>query len=160
MANLEQIKNLNLKYKKDSAFTRSFKIVPLNESVDPKNIQLSFQNNINNLGLNFVQYFENGKDADVALLFIDICNFSTKNGHLNGKQISDFFDEYYDIVIPIIYEFGGEIDKIIGDGIICIFGQPFLNKSIEDCIIEADKCAKKILIETRKKERKINLKAK
>ena len=153
MANLEQIKKLNLKYNKASAFTRSIKTFSINESFDTKNIELSIQNNIRSLGTNFVQYFDEGKDADVALLFIDICDFSSKNSTLNGKQISTFFDEYYDLVIPIIYEFGGEIDKIIGDGIICLFGQPFLNKSLNDCIIEADKCAKKIIVETKKKDK-------
>src|SRR5690606_30664634 len=58
------------------------------------------------------------------------------------------FDDYYNKIIPIIYEYGGEIDKIIGDGIICVSGQPFLTKSLQDCIKEADKCAKKIIEET------------
>lgn len=153
MANLEQIKKLNLKYNKASAFTRSIKTFSINESLDSKNIELSIQNNISSLGANYIQYFDDGKDAEVALLFIDICDFSSKNSSLNGNQISAFFDEYYDLVIPIIYEFGGEIDKIIGDGIICLFGQPFLNKTINECIIEADKCAKKIIVETKMKDK-------
>ena len=39
-------------------------------------------------------------------------------------------------------------EKLIGDGIICVFGQPFLTKPLQDCIKEADKCAKKIIKET------------
>jgi class 3 adenylate cyclase len=149
MANLELIKRLNSKYRKSSPFTNSTKSFSINESLNSGNIELSIQNNIRALGPNFTLYFEEGKAADVVLLFIDVCNFSTNFSTLSGKQISSYFDEYYDKVIPIIYEFGGEIDKIIGDGIICIFGQPFLNKTLNQCIVEADKCAKKIIITTK-----------
>jgi hypothetical protein len=148
MANLELIKKLNQKYNKKSPFTLSSKSFSLNESFNTSNIEASIQNNIQTLGINYSRYFDEGKDADVVLLFIDVCNFSTRFGHLNGKQISQYFDDYYDKIIPIIYKFGGEIDKIIGDGIICVFGQPFLDKSLDYCIIKADQCAKKIIEET------------
>lgn len=131
MANLELIKKLNLKYNKRSPFTVSTKSFSLNESFDTRNIELSIQNNIGALGNNYTTYFDQGKDAEVVLLFIDICNFSTRYGHLNGKQISQYFDEYYDLIIPIIYKFGGEIDKIIGDGIICLFWTAIYSKNIE-----------------------------
>ncbi|UUF12360.1 MULTISPECIES: adenylate/guanylate cyclase domain-containing protein [Flavobacterium] len=152
MANLELIKRLNLKYKKTTPFSRSTKSFSLNESFNG-NIQLAIQDSINSLGPNYTQYFENGKSAEVVLLFIDVCNFSTRFSNLSGNEISQYFDEYYDLVIPLIYEFGGEIDKIIGDGIICIFGQPFLDKNLKDCISTADECAKKIIIETKKKDK-------
>ena len=145
MANLELIKKLNQKYNKKSPFTLSTKNFSLNESFDTRNIEISIQNNIQSLGLNYEKYFDEGKDAEVVLLFIDVCNFSTRFNHFNGKQIGQYFDDYYDLIIPIIYKYGGEIDKIIGDGIICVFGQPFLNKSLQNCIEEADKCAKDII---------------
>lgn len=148
MANLELIKKLNQKYGKRSPFTLSTKSFSLNESFSSGNVEASIQNNIRTLGGNYSRYFDEGRDAEVVLLFIDICNFSTRFGHLNGKQISQYFDEYYDKIIPIIYKYGGEIDKVIGDGIICVFGQPFLDRSLKECIREADKCAKKIISET------------
>ena len=148
MANLELIKKLNQKYNKKSPFTLSTKSFSLNESFDTRNIEASIQNNIRALGSNYTVYFDEGKDADVVLLFIDICDFSTRFGHLDGKQISQYFDEYYDMIIPIVYKYGGEIDKVIGDGIICLFGQPFLQMTLQECIKEADKCAKEIIVET------------
>jgi class 3 adenylate cyclase len=148
MANLELIKKLNQKYNKSSPFTQSNKSFSLNESFDSRNIEASIQNNIHVLGSSYTTYFDEGKDAEVVLLYIDVCDFSTRFGHLSGIEIGQYFDNYYDKIIPIIYEYGGEIDKIIGDGIICVFGQPFLAKSIKDCIKEADKCAKKIIKET------------
>ena len=148
MANLELIKKLNQKYNKRSPFTVSTKSFSLNESFDARHIQASIQNNIQALGSNYTVYFDEGRGAEVVLLFIDVCNFSTRFAHFNGKQISEYFDEYYDKIIPIIYKYGGEVDKIIGDGIISIFGQPFLPKDLQDCIKDADKCAKDIIKET------------
>lgn len=148
MANLELIKKLNQKYNKTSPFTRSTKSFSINESFDSRNIESSIQNNIQALGDRYSVYFDQGKSAEVVLLFIDVCNFSIRFGHLNGREISEYFDAYYDKIIPIIYKFGGEIDKIIGDGIICVFGEPFLSKPFKDCIIEADRCAKEIIKET------------
>jgi class 3 adenylate cyclase len=55
-------------------------------------------------------------------------------------------------VIPIIYEYGGEIDKIIGDGIICIFGPPFLGNDLKQNIKKANDCAKALIEATEGKE--------
>lgn len=137
MANLEQIKKLNLRYSKTSDISRTTKSFSLGGTI-----------NFRELGGTYHDYFENGKESKVVLLFIDICNFSTKFKDLKGTDLAQYFDDYYDLVIPIIYEYGGEIDKIIGDGIICMFGKPFLNETFENCLIAADKCAKKIIKNT------------
>lgn len=151
MANLELIKNLNQKYGKSSPFTISTKSFSLRESFETRHIDYSIQDNIDSLGANYAEYFNEGKEAEVVLLFVDICDFSSRHSSLDGKEISTYFDEYYDLVIPIIYEYNGEIDKIIGDGIVCIFGQPFIDTNLSDCISKADKCAKKLIVETKKK---------
>lgn len=150
MANLDFIKKLNIEYLKESPIAKSKEII--SERINPDKIEKSLFNYVQNLGPEYLTYFEYGLPADIALLFIDICNFSTRYSDLNGEQIGQFFDKYYDIIIPIIYEYGGEVDKIIGDGIICIFGPPFYNHDIEDCILKADKCAKKIIKETKNTE--------
>lgn len=149
MPNLEQIKNLNLKYNKKSPITRSLKLFSINENLTVPAKEKAIQDSISELGANYTRYFDQGTATEVVLLFIDICDFSTKQSALNGKQIGTFFDEYYDIIIPIIYDNGGEIDKIIGDGIICIFGQPFLNESISSILKSADKCSKEIIKKTK-----------
>lgn len=148
MANLEIIKLLNERYGKKSILTEEvnlFEAFDLNKSLD---IEKGFNNELASLNQEYTKYFDFGLPANVALLFIDVCNFSTRYSTLNGEGISDYFDEYYNKIIPIIYKYGGEIDKIIGDGIICVFGQPFLNLNYAKCIQAASNCAKEIIIET------------
>lgn len=148
MANLEDIKFLNEKYGKNSSITTTGKLFEgfgLDTKID---IQKGLRNELSTLGAEFTRYFDYGLPADVALLFIDVCNFSTRFSKLNGDEISTFFDEYYNKVIPIIYKHGGEIDKIIGDGIICVFGAPFITLDYQKCIAAANVCAREILIST------------
>ena len=148
MANLDLINQLNNIYGKSSPITRETRLFSLNESLDPDNIQKAISDSIANLGPVFTEYFDFGLPADVVLLFVDVCDFSTRFSELNGDEIGKYFDEYYDIVIPIIYKYGGEIDKIMGDGIVCIFGPPFQDVPLIDNISEANKCSKEIIKST------------
>ena len=148
MANLEQIKILNQQYGKRSPFVNYNVRENLSEAFDPDKIEKAFQDSIANLGPEYSMYFDFGVDADVALLFIDVCEFSMRFGDLTGDEIGEYFDEYYDKIIPIIYKYGGEVDKIIGDGIICEFGPPFQNETLEFNINKANLCAKEIIIAT------------
>jgi class 3 adenylate cyclase len=104
---------------------------------------------ISDLGSEFTLFLEMGLKTEATLLFIDVSDFSTKQSSLNGDQISDYFDEYYNVVIPIIYKYGGEIDKIMGDGIICLFAPPFLNIAPEKRRINANTCAEEIVTVTK-----------
>jgi len=145
MANLDLIKQLNRTYGKTSPVASKTKLFSFNEALDPDSINKAVSNSIANLGSAFTQYFDLGLPAEVALLFIDVCSFSTRFSHLVGEEIGEYFDEYYDIVIRIIYDYGGEIDKIMGDGIICVFGPPFLTDGLNEHIKKAEQCAKEII---------------
>jgi len=141
MANLDQIILLNNIYNKKSNVTRETQFFAINESFNPDKIE--------NLGPVYLKYFEYSLPAKIVLLFVDVCGFSTRFSNLCGSEISEYFDQYYDIVIPIIYKFGGEIDKIMGDGIVAIFGPPFQNIDLNENIRKADQCSKEIIKKTR-----------
>ncbi|QPH38635.1 nucleotidyl cyclase domain-containing protein [Pedobacter endophyticus] len=149
MANLNLIKRFNQQYGKQSPIRRETKLFALTESLDPQKIQKALPDSLAKLGLDYTIYFDMGLEADVALLFIDVCNFSSRFSDLDGEDIGIFFDAYYDIVIPIIYKYSGEIDKIIGDGIICVFGLPYIDGDEEDLINQANNCAKEIIKSTK-----------
>jgi hypothetical protein len=145
MANLRFIKSLNERYKKESKFKNmDFNFV--NENLTEQVKRVTFSKKIEeNLGDPFKKYLVDNEKTNVYLLFIDICNFSTRFQNYSNRQLCDLLDQYYDIVIPIIYEHGGEIDKIIGDGIICIFGEPFTQGDLQS---KVNDCAKKLISRT------------
>lgn len=152
MANLDLIKRLNEHYGKSSPIRTETRMFAINEAIDPNRLEKAITNSLASMGPLYAGYFDLGLPAEVALLFIDVCSFSTRFGKLDGEEIAAYFDKYYDVVIPIIYKYGGEIDKVIGDGIICIFGPPFLSSDLNQNIKKANDCAKEIIKATEGKD--------
>ncbi len=93
----------------------------------------------------FISYFEKNIKTEVGLLFIDIENFSKKVEDNTPKEIIEYLDVYYNTVIPIIYSYGGEVEKTIGDGIICVFGMPFLKGDAGEILTKTEQCCDEII---------------
>jgi len=101
-----------------------------NASLQPKDIET-------------MMVLETQREVESVLLFIDITSFSTKISGWSTEKLSKYLDEYYAKVIPIIYQNKGEVEKIVGDGIICIFAEPFCEK--EDILLNANQTAMEII---------------
>lgn len=156
MPNLRQIAALKEKYGSKNNVLRS-DIKLLSESF--KRTSLEIKNLFASSGANnnVVSYFEGQQSANVVLLFVDITGFSTKCKSFTNSQLSLYLDDYYDKVISAIYRHGGEIEKIIGDGIICIFGEPFLSEAKSKLFEKADACAKDIVIELKDTNKEVKI---
>lgn len=70
----------------------------------------------------------------MTIVFWDISNFSklTEVFKDHPELIAVFLNEYLGVAVPIIHEYGGIIDKFIGDGILAYFGftEPDVDGSI------------------------------
>lgn len=67
--------------------------------------------------------------AECCVVFSDISGFSARIVSNAPDQIKTFLDDYYAHVIPAIYEHGGLVDQMFGDGIISVFS-PQLNADV------------------------------
>jgi len=158
MPNLLQIRSLRNKYQPQGSPVSGFREIKLLT----ENFQRNYSEIVNQFRLEggdirFLRYFENQESADLVMLFIDITNFSTKMQAKKNHDISTYLDAYYDKVIPKIYSYGGEIEKIIGDGIICIFGAPFLESRKQDLFVKADACAKDIIATLKNTDKEVKI---
>ncbi len=161
MPNLNQIYELKNKYfnlsnedkrvkdyleKSEARVTliKSFESRNLNENYSETKM-FSFINEDLKVKPNIIKYFENSQEEDVVLLFIDITSFSKTIQGFSNAQIKTYLDDYYDKIIPIIYEHGGEIEKLMGDGIIIVFGKPFLDLPSPNYVYRAERCAEEVI---------------
>ena len=66
-----------------------------------------------------------GKIRELTLFFSDIANFTAISENLSPAQIVDELGDYFELVANIIEnEFGGTLDKFVGDGVVAFFGAP------------------------------------
>jgi len=63
-----------------------------------------------------------GRRAELTTMIVDIVKFSKVTADLQIEQIFSFMQKFFGIVDPIIFEFGGLIDKKTGDGLLAFFG--------------------------------------
>ena len=91
--------------------------------------------NIDNISLG-------GKRADITVLFADIRNFTSISENMDAGSVTAILNEYFSALVPIIEEYGGVLNKFMGDAVLAIFGEP---KRSENHALEAVKCASKML---------------
>lgn len=65
-----------------------------------------------------------GINQTITVLFADIRGFTTISEHENPEKVVRLLNRYFTAMTEIIFEFGGTLDKYIGDGLMAIFGAP------------------------------------
>ena len=78
---------------------------------------------------------------DVTVMFCDIAGFTRASEKLGPVAISNMMNEFFTVMSDIIFEYGGTIDKFIGDSIMVMFGAPQEMTREQQAICAAD-CAR------------------
>ncbi len=78
-----------------------------------------------------------GQDSVATILFSDIRSFTTLSEELGAQGIVSLLNEYFTLMVDIITEEGGMLDKFIGDAIMAIFGTPFAHEDDPDRAVKA-----------------------
>ncbi|NEQ42569.1 MAG: GAF domain-containing protein [Leptolyngbya sp. SIOISBB] len=66
----------------------------------------------------------NPRRRNVAILFSDIRNFTSKCEELAPEQIVNYLNEYFTHMVDVIFKNDGTVNKFVGDMILALFGAP------------------------------------
>jgi adenylate cyclase len=59
---------------------------------------------------------------EAVIMLTDLRDFTTLSNRLPGDQVIGLLNSYFDCLVPPIERHGGEVLKLIGDGLLAIFG--------------------------------------
>jgi len=79
-----------------------------------------------------------GRQTEVTMLFSDIRGFTTMSDGRPPQEIVNTLNEYFEVMVDILFKYSGTLDKFVGDEIIGLFGAPI---AIDDAPFKAVACA-------------------
>jgi class 3 adenylate cyclase len=84
-----------------------------------------------------------------SVAYIDIYGFSNKIMNYSTEQVRDYLSEYYSYILKYIKAYNGQIEKIMGDGIIVVFSKIFGEiktdrKSSDNCFLCCKECVESL----------------
>jgi adenylate cyclase len=84
-----------------------------------------------------------GERKNVTIMFADLRGFTTMSEDLDQEKVVEILNAFFSLMTPIIFKYDGTLDKIMGDGILALFGAPI---SHEDDPVRAVQTAIEMLI--------------
>ena len=60
----------------------------------------------------------------VTVLFVDIRGFTSYSDRSTAREAVDYLNEFFELVVPIVTAHGGHVNKLLGDGLLGVFGAP------------------------------------
>ena len=64
------------------------------------------------------------KSSEVSILFADISGFTTVSETKTPEEVAEFLSHFFSSAVESIFQFGGTLDKFIGDAVMAFFGAP------------------------------------
>lgn len=65
-----------------------------------------------------------GERRHVTVVFTDVRGFTQLSEHMRPEELLKVLNEYFRVMIDVVLEFGGNLDKFLGDGLMAVFGAP------------------------------------
>jgi adenylate cyclase len=66
-----------------------------------------------------------GQAQEVSILFSDIRRFTTISESLGARDTVPMLNDYFSVMVEVVFHHRGILDKYIGDAIMALFGTPF-----------------------------------
>ncbi|MBX7059938.1 MAG: adenylate/guanylate cyclase domain-containing protein [Leptospirales bacterium] len=83
-----------------------------------------------------------GERKRVTILFSDIRGFSSMAENSRPEEVIEFLNSYFSDMVEVVFGCRGSLDKIVGDGLMAVFGAPISTGADAD---DAVRCALNML---------------
>jgi adenylate cyclase len=84
-----------------------------------------------------LQLEKGGALSEVTMLFSDIRGFTTMSDGRPPEEVVNTLNEYFEVMVDILFQYTGTLDKFVGDEIIGLFGAPI---ALDDAPFKAVSC--------------------
>ncbi len=81
---------------------------------------------------------QGGGRRDVTMLFADIRGFTSMSERHTPEEMVGTLNEYFEVMVDVLFRHGGTLDKYVGDEIIGLFGAPV---ELHDAPLRSIRCA-------------------
>lgn len=65
-----------------------------------------------------------GRRNEVTILSSDIRGFTQLSRDMEPDEVVDLLNQYWKVVVPVIFAHNGTVDKFMGDAVLAVFGSP------------------------------------
>ena len=79
-----------------------------------------------------------GRLNEITMLFSDIRGFTTMSDGRPPEEVVNTLNAYFEVMVDILFQYTGTLDKFVGDEIIGLFGAPI---ALDDAPFKAVSCA-------------------
>lgn len=87
-----------------------------------------------------------GQEQEATILFSDIRGFTSMSETMPPNEVVETLNEYFNLMIEIIFKYNGTLDKIIGDALMVIYGAPnSTEKDTENAVLTAIEMQEKLI---------------
>jgi adenylate cyclase len=69
-------------------------------------------------------FSEEGVDIEVSILFCDVRDFTEFSADASPQEVVAALNRLFEVIVPVIANEGGHVDKFEGDGLMAVFGAP------------------------------------